>query len=165
MIVDWFSFIALIVYAFLTYLIAKDIYNPLVSFNLKQIEFSHLGFSMINKSKVEVEVFGKLWSNVENEIFEFKTGFYGDEKHWILQPFTEGHGHFYLENLTNKKDVNLDTFIKKNKISSINFNMQIKYKRVPKSWLFKKIIRSRWKITSPQNFVYNFKENLFWLNV
>jgi len=156
MIVGWLSFGALVIYAYLTYLIAKDIYNPLVSFNLKQIELSHLGFSMVNKSKVEVEVFGKLWSNVENEIFEFKTGFYGDEKHWILQPFTEGHGHFYLKDLKNKERIKLDTFVKKNKIPSINFNMQIKYRKVG---------RRKWKKTSPQNFIYNFKENLFWLNV
>jgi len=139
-----------------TYLIAKDIYNPLVSFNLKQIEFTHLGFSMVNKSKVEIEVFGKLWSIVNNKLFEFKGGFYGDKTHWILQPFTEGFGHFYLKDLTNKEIIKLEDFVKKNKISSINFNMQIKYRKVG---------RRKWIKTSPQNFIYNFDNNLFWLNV
>src|SRR3989344_571737 len=129
MVVEWLSFGALVVYAYLTYLIAKDIYNPLVSFNLKQIELNHLGFTMVNKSKVEVEVFGKLWSNINGELFEFKDGFYGNKRHWILQPFTEGFGHFYLKDLVNNQGMNIKDFVKKNKISSINFNMEIKYKK------------------------------------
>jgi len=156
MIVEWLSFGALVIYAYLTYLIAKDIYNPLVSFNLKQIELTHLGFTMVNKSKVEVEVFGKLWCKIRNDIFDFKGGFYGDKTHWILQPFTEGFGHFYLKDLTNKEEINLDNFVKDKKISSINFNLQIKYRKVG---------RRKWIKTSPQNFVYDFKNNLFWLNV
>ena len=156
MIVEWLSFIALVVYAYLTYLIAKDIYNPLISFSLKQIELNHLGFTMVNKSKVEVEVFGKLWSNIKNEIFEFNDGFYGDKSKWILQPFTEGFGHFWLKDLKNKEGVNLDNFVKKKSISSINFNMQIKYRKVG---------RKKWTKTSPQNFVYDFKNNMFCLNV
>lgn len=149
-------FLALVVYAYLTYLIAKDIYNPLVSFSLEQRGLTHLDFDMINKSKVEVEVFGKLWSNIGDETFEFKDGFYGDKKHWILQPFTRGHGHFYLKDLLNKEGIKLDTFVKKKSINSITFNMQIKYRKVG---------RRKWKKTSPQNFVYNFDKNLFWLNV
>ncbi|MDP4039697.1 MAG: hypothetical protein Q8P57_03905 [Candidatus Pacearchaeota archaeon] len=173
MVVEWLSFVALVVYAYLTYLIAKDIYNPLVSFSIKQIkeekkeELTHLGFTMVNKSKVEVEVFGKLLSKVNNELFEFKDGFYGDKKHWILQPFTEGFGHFYLKDLTNKYGVKLEDFVKNNKISSIDFDMQIKYRRVVvrNGRVYKKIAFGKWKITSPQNFVYNFDKNLFWLNV
>jgi len=159
MVVEWLSFVALVVYAYLTYLMAKDIYNPLVSFNLKQIEFSHLGFFMANKSKVEVEVFGKLWCKIENEIFDFKEGFYGNKKHWILQPFTEGFGHFWLKDLTNKEGVNIETFVKKKQVSLINFNMQIKYRGT------EGILGRKWRKTSPQNFVYRFDENLFWLNV
>ena len=71
---------------------------------------------MVNKSKVEVEVFGKLWSKVNDKLFEFEDGFYGDRRHWILQPFTEGSGHFYLKDLTNKEGVNIRNFVKKNKI-------------------------------------------------
>jgi len=111
---------------------------------------------MINKSRVEVEVFSKLWCKIENELFEFKRGFYGNQTGWILQPFTEGHGHFDLKDLTNEEGINLTTFVKKKSISSINFNLQIKYRKVG---------RIRWKKSSPQNFIYNFKDNLFWLNV
>jgi len=164
MIIKWLSFIvsvltffALLVYAYLTYLIVKDIYNPLVSFNLKQIDSSHIGFTMVNKSKVEVEVFGKLWCKNGDEFFDFKDGFYGDKKHWILQPFTEGFGGgLDLKNLTNKDNVNLDTFVKNKLISSINFNLQIKYR---------KIGRKKWIKTSPQNFIYDFDNNSFYLNV
>ncbi len=158
MIVDWLSFIALVVYAYLTYLIAKDIYNPLVSFNLKQIELTHLGFTMVNKSKVEVEVFGKVWCKIEEHIFDFKDGFYGDKGRWILQPFTEGFGHFDLKDLTNKNGTNLIDYAKKKKIPLTTFNMQIRYRKTFG------IIRI-WKKTSPQNFRYNFEQNLFWLNV
>ena len=162
MVVEWLSFGALVIYAYLTYLIAKDIYNPLVSFSIKQIkeekeeEFTHFGFTMINKSKVEVEVFGKIWSKVNGKVFDFKDGFYGDKTHWILQPFTEGFGHFYLKDLINKEKVNIKDFVKRNKVSSINFNMQIRYRKVG---------RRKWIKTSPQNFIYNFDKNLFWLNV
>lgn len=156
LVISILTLIGLGIYAYFTYLIAKDIYNPLVSFTLKQIELTHLGFSMTNKGKVEVEVFGKLWAVVNNELFEFKGGFYGDKTRWILQPFTEGFGHFYLKDLTNKEDVKLEDFVKKNKISSINFNMQIRYR---------KFGSKKWIKTSPQNFIYNFDKNLFWLNV
>ena len=62
LIISVITLLALIIYAYFTYLIAKDIYEPLVSFTFNQISSSHLGFNIINKSKVEVEVFGKLWS-------------------------------------------------------------------------------------------------------
>ena len=39
MIVDWLSFIALIGYVFLTYLIVREKYNPLVSFYLNVAKF------------------------------------------------------------------------------------------------------------------------------
>lgn len=156
LIISILTLIGLGIYSYLTYLIAKDINNPLVSFTLKQINLTHLGFSMVNKSKVEVEVFGKLWAVVNKELFEFKSGFYGDKKHWILQPFTEGFGHFHLKDLANKEGIKLEDFIKKYKISSIHFNMQIKYRKVG---------RIKWKKTSTQNFVYDFDNSLFWLNV
>ena len=123
LIISILTLIGLGIYAYLTYLIAKDIYSPLVSFTLKQIELTHLGFSMVNKSKVEVEVFGKLWTKLNGELFEFKDGFYGNKTRWILQPFTEGFGHFYLKDLINRKNTKLENFVKENKISSINFNM------------------------------------------
>lgn len=156
MIVDWLNLLAFCIYSTLTYLIAKDIYTVLVSFSLSQIESSHIQFKMVNKSKVEVEVFSKLRCKIGDELFEFKDGFYGAKTKWILQPFTEGQGHFNLKSLTNEKGTNLDTFMKKKSLSSINFDLQIKYRKVG---------RVLWKRSSPQNFIYDFNKNLFWLNV
>lgn len=154
------TFVTLVIYAYFTYLIAKDVYEPFVSFYFSQIPVSpsspspsHLGFSMVNKGKVEVEVLGKLWSKVNKELFEFKEGFYGNEHSWILQPFTEVHGHFELKEIVNRKGIKLMDFLKKNKLSSLEFIFQIKYR---------KIGGSKWKISSPQKFIYNFDTNLFW---
>lgn len=144
------------VYAYFTYLIAKDSYKPFVSFTLIPYLGSHLNFSVVNKSKVEVEVFGKLWSKINNEYFDFKEGFYGNGHSWILQPFTEGFGHFNLMEITNKRDVKLMDFIKENKVSLSECFFQIKYRRIGSN---------KWKKSSPQKFVYNFDQNLFWLNV
>ncbi len=150
------SFIALVIYAYLTYLIAKDTYEPFVSFSLIPYIGSHLNFSVINKSKVEVEVFGKVWSKINNKYFDFKDGFYGNGHSWILQPFTEGYGHFELMDISNKKGIKLRDFIIENKISSLDCFFQIKYHKVGSR---------KWKKSSPQKFVYNFEQNLFWLNV
>lgn len=156
LIISILVFIALVIYAYFTYLIAKDVYEPFVSFIFKQIEFSHLGFSMINKGKSEVEVFGKLWSKINDELFEFKGGSYGDGRAWVLQPFTETHGHFELKEITNKKGIKLEEFVKNKKISSFEFSFQIKYRKVGSN---------NWKKSSPQNFIYVFDKNLFWANV
>ncbi len=150
------TFLALVVYAYFTYLIARDVNEPFVSFTLSQISDSHIRFDMVNKSKVEVEVFSKLWSEIGNHLFKFKDGFYGKGHSWILQPFTQGNGHFRLETLTNNEGIKLDDFVKNKSISSIDFLFQIKYR---------KIGSTRWKKSSPQKFAYNFDKNLFWLNV
>lgn len=157
------TFIALVIYAYFTYLIAKDTYEPYVSFFVNQIPVSsispspsHLGFNMSNKSKVEVEIFCKLWSKLNDEIFEFKNGFYGNNHQWILQPFTNGHGHFELKDISNKKGINLSNFLKKNNIPSLRLFIQIKYRKVGSK---------KWKKPSPQKYIYNFENNQFWLDV
>lgn len=150
------TFLTLVIYAYFTYLIAKDVYEPLVSFTFNQISSSHLGFNIINKSKVEVEVFGKLWSKKNNELFEFKKGFYGDEYPWILQPFTEGRGNFELKDIVNETGVKLKDFVEDERISSLKFIFQIKYKKVG---------GKKWKVSSPQKFIYDFNKDMFWLNV
>lgn len=173
MIVDWLSFGALLIYSFLTYLMTKDIYNPLISFGLKQIPLSptslspsHLGFNMVNKSKVEIEVFGKLWCRIGKELFDFKDGFYGNKKHWILQSSMEGFGHFDLKNLTNKDGINLENFLENNKLGIIRFKLQLKYRGIIiRNRIYNKIVPKKWKITSPQTFAYNFEDNQFWLDV
>jgi hypothetical protein len=156
MLVEWLTFIALVIYAYFTYLIAKDTQEPFVSFVLIQLKFSHINFRLTNRSKVEVEVLSKLWLKINGEIFQFKKGFYADDTNWILQPFTEGGGHFDLKNLKNSKGLSLEEFVKKNKIDSINFNLQITYRKVGSK---------KWKKSSPQNYVFRFDDGRFWLNV
>ena len=166
MIWEWFinfvlpflTFIALIFYAYFTYLIAKDVYEPFVSFSFNQFfpSSSDLGFHLINKSKVEIEVYGKLLLKLKESIFEDKKGFYGNETSWILQPFTEGNGHIELKNLTNKNGVKLEDFIKENKTALIEFTFQIKYRKVGSIF---------WKKSSQQNFKYDFGKGLMWSKV
>lgn len=157
MILEWLTFIALVFYAYFTYLIAKDIYEPSVSFSFNQIpSYSHLNFNLINKSKVEVEVYGKLWTKVGDEVFQFKSGFYGNGHPWILQPFTEGHGHLELRELINEEQIKLGGYITKNDIKDAHFNFQIKYRKVGSK---------KWKKQTPQKFIYSFEKELWWLNV
>ncbi len=166
MMVDWLSFIALIGYVFLTYLILKEKYNPLVSFYLNGLkEKSHIGFNMDNMSRVEVEVFGIVWVKINNKRFELKDGFYGNKKHWILQPKTKVFGHFYLTELKDNCGKGIYDFLKENKENSISFNIEIKYRRVLKNKFFRRVLKLRWRKTSPQNYFHNFMNGDFWLDV
>lgn len=166
MLVDWLSFIALIGYVFLTYLILKEKYNPLVSFYLNGLkEKSHIGFNMTNISKVEVEVFGIVWVRVNNKLFEFKEGFYGNKKHWVLQPKTKVFGHFYLTDLKDSNNKKIYDFLKENKENSISFSFEIRYRRVLKNKFLKRIWKIKWKKTYPQKYLHNFDTGDFWLDV
>ena len=166
MIVEWLSFGALVIYAYLTYLIVKEKYNPLVSFYLNGLkEKSHIGFNMDNMSKVEVEVFGIVWVRVNNKLFEFKDGFYGNKKHWILQPKTKVFGHFYLNSLEDEKGIKIEDFLRKNKKNSISFSVEIKYRRILKNKFLRRILKNKGKKTSPQKYFHNFENGDFWLDV
>jgi hypothetical protein len=167
MIVDWLSFGALIGYVILTYLIWKEKYEPLISFYLNKMEEkSHIGFNMTNMSNVEVEVFGIIWVRVNNNLFEHKGGFYGNKKHWILQPKTKVFGHFHLTNLEDNQGKKIEDFLMENKENSISFNMEIKYRRILKNHFLRKLLKKRgWKKTSPQNYIHNFENGDFWLDV
>lgn len=156
LIISILTLLALVVYAYFTYLIVRDTQEPFVSFMLSQVKLSTLGFSMVNRSKVEVEVLSKLWAKINSQIFQFKKGFYADDTNYILQPFTTGGGGFNLNDLTNDDEVKLEDFVKQNNIRKINFKLQIKYRKVESK---------KWKISSPQNFSYNFKTKAFWLDV
>ena len=152
------ALIALIIYAYYTYLIAKDVNEPFVSFSFHQIIpwSSHLEFHIVNKSKVEVESFGKLWVKKNKHFLEFEKGFYGNGHAWILQPFTDNNGHLELKDLVNQEKIKLSNLIEEGNISSIEFFFQIKYRKTGSI---------KWKKSSPQKFAYDFKKGLFWLNV
>lgn len=162
MLIDWLSLIAFVLYAYFTYLIAKDTQEFFVSSNLQQtisqpnhpqVNATHISFSAINRTKFEVEVFSKVWAKINNQKFEFKKGFYADDTSMLIQPFMSGGGGFDLKNLENEQGIKLDTFSKKNNLNSINFRIQLKYRKVR---------GIKWKKTSPQQYCYDFKTNVFY---
>jgi hypothetical protein len=154
------TFIALVLYAYFTYIIAKDINEPFVSFNFtKQPNNYYLNFYIINKSKVEVEAFGKLKSKIDGKLFEIKEGFYGNKSSWILQPFIEGKGNVDLSKLINKEGSRLyDEKKFKPLAKSIEFSFQIRYKKIGAKL-------KRWKKSSLYTYVCNFETNIFYPKV
>jgi len=151
------NFVALVAYAHVTYQIAKDRKDPLVSFSLHKIEdeIRHIKFIMTNNSKVNVEVWSKVWVKINDNTFS-GGGFYGDESPWVLQPFMQGNGHFKLNNLQNGENTNLNDFIEHNNISTAKVNIQIRYRRVGKQ---------KWKKSSVHTYAYDFEKDMFWLDV
>lgn len=154
--VSCLNLLALITFSYLTYQLAKETQEFFVSFSLSQIENSHIGFGAINKSKAEVEVFSKVWVKVDNQIFQFKKGFYANDTNWILQPFTEGGGHFWLKDLKDNKEFKLENFVNENNLDLVRLKIQIKYRKVGSK---------KWKKSSPQTYAYKFKTQQFWLDV
>ena len=153
------SLLTLIILAFsarYAYLIAREINIPTISTTFKQIGKSHLQFLITNHSKVETESFGKILAKTHKGIFEFKGGFYGSGHPWILQPFMVGNGHFDLKNMLNEKNEKLDKFIENNEIKQIQFIFYLKYRKFGKG---------KWIKHQPQKWIYDFKQNLLWLNV
>jgi len=158
LIIGCLSLIALIVYASLTYQIVKDSKEPLVSFSLNKIEDEiegHINFTMVNKSKVDVEVWSKVWIKINENTFS-DNGFYGNKSPWVLQPFTQGNGHFILEKLETKDGIKLNNFLNKENMSSVKINIQIRYGKVGKK---------KWKKSSVHRYVYDFNTRIFWLDV
>lgn len=156
---DWLNLIVLIVYAGLTYIIASDTQKFFVSFMLQQEPknpSSKIIFSAINNSKSEVEVFSKVWSKVNGQVFTFKKGFYANSSAYPIQPFSQGGGSFDLNDLTNNSGMSMKDFVKQNNTDRIEFKIQIHYKKTG-GW--------RWKKSSPLQYVYYPKTNVFWLDV
>jgi len=157
--IEWINLIVLTIYALLTYIIASDTQKFFVSFMLQQDQknpSSKISFNMINNSKSEVEVFSRVWSKVKGQVFTFKTGFYANNSAYPIQPFSQGGGGFDLNDLTNNSGMSMKEFVKQNNIDRIEFKIQIHYKKTG-GW--------KWKKSSPLQYVYYFKTNVFWLDV
>lgn len=154
------TFLTLLAYTYFTYRIAEGDRKPRVSFNLFQIigeGNGHIGFSMLNKSKVDVEVWAKIWTKIGNSFFS-DTGFYGDKSPWALESFMQGKGHFIIGNLVNSNGDRIDDIIKKREIrDNIKLYIQIRYKKIGKM--------KTWKKSLVQRYVYDFKNDRFWLDV
>lgn len=169
LIISILTLIGLGIYAYFTWLIAKDTQEIFISFTIQQtiqqtqnqpntpkVSPSHISFGAVNRTKFEVEVFGKVWTKIDNQIFEFKKGFYAYDTNMLIQPFMTGGGGFDLNDLENKQGINLGTFVKENNISSIKFYTKIKYRKVG---------TKKFKIASTQPYHYDFKTHKFWWNV
>lgn len=157
--IEWLNLIVLVVYAFLTYIIAKDTQRFFVSFTIYQEPenpSSKMVYHAVNNSKSEVEVFGRVWLKENEETFTYKTGFYADKSPYPIQAFSHVRGSFDLNDLTNNSGMSIKDFVKQNNIDLTRFRIQIKYR---------KIGGRRWKNSLTQKYVYFFKTNRFWLDV
>ncbi|MBI5803413.1 hypothetical protein HY448_01885 [Candidatus Pacearchaeota archaeon] len=110
--------------------------TPIVCFNFSQGLRSHLNFILVNNSKVEVEVKGKIRLRVNNVIFQNRTGFYGDKNRWVLQPLMKYNGNLDLRDLVNNEGTKLKDFVNEHKPPFAEFNFQIKYRKTW-SWVCK----------------------------
>lgn len=133
--------------------------KPIVCFNFSPGVRTHINFNLINHSKSEVEVKGKLCLRVNDVVFQNNIGFYGDKNKWILQPLMIGNGNLELRDLVNKEGIKLKEFVEKNKPSFAEFNFQIKYRKT-RNWIWK-----FWNKPSPQKFIYSFDKEIMWLDV
>ncbi len=151
------TFVALLIYAYYTYKIAKENNIPISSILIKQRSGPHLDFYLKNFSKVETESFVKIWANTEKGIFEFNEGPYGDKSPWISEPFIELNGHFKLQEMVNKKNEKLEKYIKSREINVVKFIVHTKYRKYGR-W-------HKWVVPKPQRWIYNFDTKDFWLDI
>jgi len=130
------TFFVLLAYTYFTYRIAEADRKPRVSFTLSQIQDNtrgHISFSMLNKSKVDVEVWAKVWVKIGENVFSDK-GFYGDKSFWELEPFMQGKGHFRISNLVDSNENSIHKLFNAGKLpETIKLYIQIKYKKVGKT--------------------------------
>jgi len=154
-IISFSTLIALIVYAWYTYKIAKENYIPLIYMTIKEGDESNLQFYIQNHSKVEIEYFGKIIAKTTEGVFEFNTGFYGDEYPLIVSPFMGRTGHFELKDLVNEQRKTLREFVESGKIDRLQFVLHLKYRKYGKG---------EWKKYPLYPWVYEFKTRLLWLD-
>ena len=111
------SLAALIVYAYYTYLIAKDAYTPSASFAIQPYinDPFHFAFILQNHSKVSLNCWCKLNPTVYNQQIDLDK-FYGGKTSFDLQPFGNAMGHFDIRDILAKSERALE-------------EMQSKYKK------------------------------------
>ena len=157
--IEWLNLIVLIIYAGITYIIARDTQRFFTSFTIYQEPenpSSKMVYHAVNNSKSEVEVFSRVWLKVNGKTFTFKTGFYADKSPYPILAFSHVRGSFDLNELTNDSGIKMKDFVEQNNINETRFKIQIKYRKIG-GW--------RWKISSPQQYIYFFETNRFWLDV
>lgn len=154
----WLEILTIIitsVYYYLTYLLAKDIYEPVASFELKRyFNSSILNFQVRNNSKVEIEVYSKIFVKSNDLVFQAKSGFYGNKTSLVVQPFNDRRGNVDLRDLIGGEDIKFGRLLDEGKIKEAQIKFQIRYK---------KIGSGGWKNSSVFKYFIDFEKNRFWL--
>jgi hypothetical protein len=157
LIISILSLIVLTLYTFFTYRIAYEKKSPLISFNLMKADtdIGYIGFNAVNSSHIDAEIWCMVRVLSGEKIF-LDGGFYGDKAPWNMQALMKYYGHFRLGDFEDKEGIKLNEFIKNRNIQSVKLSIQIKYR----------MIGGRKWIKSPiQKYVYDFKDDRFWLDV
>ena len=102
------TLIAVIIYVYYTYILAKDTWTPSASFLLKPYPQApyHFLFLIQNHSKLPLNCCCKLNARVMGQQVELGK-FYSGESSFDLQPFGAAHGHFDIKDIINKANKTL----------------------------------------------------------
>jgi len=103
------TLIAVIIYVYFTYMLAKDTWLPSASFLLKPYPNDpyHFAFFVQNHSKVSLNC----WCNLNATVYGQSVtlgNFYSGESSFDLQPFGAAHGHFDIKDLLVKAGKTLE---------------------------------------------------------
>jgi hypothetical protein len=111
------TLVVVMIYAYYTYLLAKDAWSPSASFSLhtEQGDLGHVFFVIQNFSKLSIKCWCRLNPRVCGNSVQME-GFYGGYSSFDLQPFGGGNGHFRIKDILDKASINLED-IKKRKVS------------------------------------------------
>jgi len=120
------TLIAIIVYVYYTYLIAKDAWTPCASFVLQQKEDDkyHLYFLIQNHSEFSLNCWCKLNAKIYEQSVEIG-GFYSGKSSFDIQPYGHAQGHFDLRTLIEKSNKTLDEL--KSSASPTNNRQQLHF--------------------------------------
>lgn len=115
---------AILIYVYYTYLIAKDAWTPHASFVLMPYpsDLHHFAFLIQNHSKVSLKCWCNLNATVNGQDV-FLDGFYNGQSSFDLQPFGAANGHFAIQDILTKANLNIQ--VMKKKATSDNLKKQL----------------------------------------
>ncbi|MFH0951802.1 MAG: hypothetical protein V1838_01285 [Patescibacteria group bacterium] len=152
------TFIALLIYAYYTYLIAKDAWSPSASFYFQP----HLGnqyyydFFITNHSKLSLQCWCKLNATLNNQIINLG-GFYSGESSFDVQPFAKVKGHFAIKYFLDKTSFTFDELEKIDNYRDLKNGLHLNIE-----FWYNPIQNKKDKIKNPsQPYFYDFKRKMF----
>jgi len=118
------TLVAVLLYVYYTYLLAREAWVPSASFALVPYPNTpyHFAFILQNHSKVSLQCWCKLNATVYGQNVS-SSGFYGGQHSFDLQPFGGGNGHFDVQDLLRSAGYNLQQI--KQAASSNNTKSQL----------------------------------------